>query len=441
MFKASPLRITVWIKLYASFLSIILFMVLFVWFGISSMKSIQRIGAIHASEEGKHIYQTYINASILFTVLIVILLTTLAFLIARSISKPINQVSKELQLIAAGDLSLKQLKVRNTDEIGDLVQSFNKMTRDIRSLFDQVCDSTNQVTTFSEKLFNSTEKTSQAAIRIATAIQSIAMGSETQMQSTLESSRAMEEMAIGIQRIAETTSRVSTSASEASDKAVDGNESILQAILQMHQINTTVGNFALEIQDLHRLSEEIGNNITNITHIASQTNLLALNAAIEAARAGEHGRGFAVVSQEIRKLSDQTEVSAHKITDMLSLIQNKTNAAMSRMDMSISEIEIGIRTVVKAGEMFETIVYAAEHVCSEIYEAAAISEQMSASSEEVAASLAEMAQISYEYDKGSQKLTVAIEEQLSFMRETSSTADVLSHAAQNLKTLVKQFKI
>lgn len=102
------------------------------------------------------------------------------------------------------------------------------------------------------------------------------------------------------------------------------------------------------------------------TAISNQTNLLALNAAIEAARAGEAGRGFAVVADEVRKLAEQSSLSAKQITTLIASIQSETEHAVIVMDKSKREVTDGIEKVYEAGHSFERIQSAIEEVAEKI---------------------------------------------------------------------------
>lgn len=114
----------------------------------------------------------------------------------------------------------------------------------------------------------------------------------------------------------------------ASKDVVLGTDAIEIANSQMHSITDTVQELSDVIHSLDNRSNEINQITEAITEISDQTNLLALNAAIEAARAGESGRSFSIVAEEIKKLAEESAVSAKQITVLISTIQNETTTAM-----------------------------------------------------------------------------------------------------------------
>lgn len=408
---------------------------------VGNLSSFQNSLLVDGSANNTKMVKKTISFVLILGIIAVLAGITIALFMGRLISNPIVSLAKSAKKIAEGDLSVDVVSVKNKDEIGDLVGSFNLMTKNLRTLIEQVSINSVHVASAAEELTASAEQTTQATDQIALSIQDIASGSDTQVQSANECSTAMKEMTIGIQQVAETSSSVSESAIETNKEASLGNESLQKVIHQMNTINTSVEDSASVIRRLGGLSNEIGNIIGVITGIADQTNLLALNAAIEAARAGEHGKGFAVVADEVRKLAEQSKESADQIAELINKIQEDTTQAVNVMEVGTHEVAIGMKIVKETGEGFEKILRSIEQVTAQIQEVSAISEEMSASAEEVNASLEEVAHIAEHASSNTQNVASASEEQLASMEEISSSASSLSNMAEDLQELVSKFKI
>ncbi|KKM12180.1 hypothetical protein SY88_04870 [Clostridiales bacterium PH28_bin88] len=144
-----------------------------------------------------------------------------------------------------------------------------------------------------------------------------------------------------------------------------------QVSVTVEELASSASHLAKEQGDLQALSQEVleqvnrtGKILAFINDVAANSNLLGLNAAIEAARAGERGRGFSVVAEEIRKMSENSAKSVNEIKDILTTINDK--------------ITLMIR---------------------KIMEASAISQQQAAATQEIAASAQELAVLAEKLDK------------------------------------------
>lgn len=371
-----------------------------------------------------------------------IIAVVISILFIRTIVRPIHAINNQLKDIADGEGDLtKELKVKSSDEIGELAGSFNRMIMKLREMIQQISLTSEQVAASSEELTASTEQTSQATTQIASSIQEIATGAESQGIGASESSKAMQGMADNVQQIATMTSTVSEAADETSKEANQGNDSLKRVINQMNHINSTVENTASVIKSLEERSHEIGEITEVITGIADQTNLLALNAAIEAARAGENGRGFAVVADEVRKLAEQSKSSADQITGLINQIQDDTSNAVIVMNKGTEEVTVGMEVVKETGEGFQRILTSIENVAGQIQEVSAITEEVAASTEQINATIEDMADIANTSSSNTQNVAAASEEQMASMQEISNSASSLSNMAEDLQELVGRFKV
>jgi len=367
--------------------------------------------------------------------------TLVAFIIGRLISSPVAAVAQAASRIADGDLTGEPIAVRNKDEIGDLAQAFNIMSRNLRTLIHQVGNSAEHVAASSEELTESTEQTSTATEQVAITMGEIATGMDNQVRMVSDGFQTMNELTTGFQQVTVNTLNMSEEATKVSAKTVSGSESVESAVGQMNSIHDTVSGLSAVIEELSRHSRDIVKMVDSISEISAQTNLLSLNAAIEAARAGEHGRGFQVVATEVRKLSEQSARSAEQIVPLVAAMEKGMRNAAQSMSLVTAEVQGGIELVHQAGATFNEIREAVGNVAGQTQEVSASIEQMSAGVKQISISMKTIMEVTESGAAGTEEVSASSEEQFSAMQEIASAANDLSSMAEQLQQTVRQFKV
>ncbi|TMV48026.1 chemotaxis protein [Paenibacillus mesophilus] len=210
-----------------------------------------------------------------------------------------------------------------------------------QAIVDQISSSLHVLNDFSSNLKHNVTSTSSISLEVTSSFSEVTSSMETQTSSISDISESIR----AIEREAATLAAGSTEMRVLSESSVkltkSGSEEADLLMKQIAHVRETIDSSAALMKQLNEQNKQIGDIVATIHHISAQTNLLALNAAIEAARAGEHGKGFAVVSQEIRKLAESSRQSTEQIGAILENIRVKT-------DDAASQVIIGQQTIVES---------------------------------------------------------------------------------------------
>lgn len=380
-------------------------------------------------------------AGVIAVIITSIAVVTLAIIRARGISRPIVEVTDQVESIAHGDLTVPTLKIRTNDEVGRLEQHVNTMHEQLTSLIAQIQTNAVNVASSATELEMSTDQSNGATSQIARTVENFGQGAEKQMHHVERTVQATNELSTKVNHITDQAEVTSLLSQEALVKAGDGNDKVQLTVKQMESIFETMKVLAKSMNEMETRSNEIDKIVDVISSIADQTNLLSLNASIEAARAGEHGKGFAVVANEVRSLAEQSSNSAHQINQLIANIQSATNEAVRMMDKGQKEVEIGVHMAYDAGKLFEEIRAELQEVTNKTVEVSQFANDMESSTQAVSVSMQDILEISTDTLQGTQEVIAQIEEQMASIEEITSSTHSLSDMADELSSMASQFKI
>ena len=270
----------------------------------------------------KPLYSSLLNL-IMVTLLVIIVCVVLFNQLCSYLFIPLKNVSDALFVIAqgGGDLTAR-LTVSNDDEVGLLAKNFNQFIESLQSLVVHV---RSQASELGEQAVSSEQHAGKSVSDIGRQHQEITLVAT-----------AVTELTSSTKEISAHAEQTAQAVQVSADKTRDGRTLVLQNRKSINKLAEEVATATGVISDLQGHAQAIDTILSTIQGIAEQTNLLALNAAIEAARAGEQGRGFAVVADEVRVLSQRTHVSTEEIQQTIKILQQSTNKAVELMKTSSS---------------------------------------------------------------------------------------------------------
>ena len=372
-----------------------------------------------------------------------VLLLLLIFYIARSITRPLDAITANLQEIADGNLrsDIDRSLAERSDEFGIMAQAYTVMVHNMQESIRQVMSSSEQLAASSEELTAGAGQSADTAQSVAQAIDEISRGSEQQVESIRETSLSIQQISNKVQDAARKAEGVLHLAEKTAKVSQNGHDALERASRQMNQISDSSKAVAVSVEQLSSSSQKIQEIVSLITGIAGQTNLLALNAAIEAARAGEQGRGFAVVAEEVRKLAEQSEAAARQISGLIQGNVQNIQEAVTAMASGTANVEAGNLVMSEVGEAFRAIASSIGQVTAEsqsmsaaVVEAAALGGQVAAAAERIEAVVKNNAM-------QTEMVSAATEEQTASAEEISAASNTLARLAEELRQAVGKFKV
>lgn len=312
-----------------------------------------------------------------------------------------------------GDLTVNIKTTNSHDEIGMLASGFNRFVERLHGMISRMHNIAGQ-------LENQAKSSSASATQTSQRI-------EVQQDEVTMVATAVTEMATATEEIASNADHTAQTAQGAVGLSSHGQQQVMQSQESIRALANEVEIAGGIIGELNSHSQKINSILLTISGIAEQTNLLALNAAIEAARAGEQGRGFAVVADEVRVLSQRTHSSTKEIQAMIETLQQTAAKAVKSMTQS--------------HQMAETSVVDANSASESLLKISKAIHDISDMAIQIATAAEEQTSVTSEINRNTESIRTVSENLSTEAQSSKLQAQELARLAASLQQEVGRFKL
>lgn len=362
----------------------------------------------------------------------------LGIIFSNSVVRDIKKLVQVSVEVSRGDLT-HNLDFTSKDEVGALADSFGRMIVYLKDLISNIKSNSKEISTSSQSFEVFSREMKQTIYEVVKAIEGISSGAEKQLSLVDESSSIMKQMAESTDLIAKKAGASADAAAKMGTLARDSSSSSVNAVKTMKKVKLRSNDSFALVKQFTKKVREINKITVMITEIANQTNLLALNASIEAARAGEYGAGFAVVAEDVRKLSERTHGFSYDINTIVEDIQEQQSLVLTDMEKSTIDIQEGSEVVEKIGLSLEDISKSVLNMVTSVSEISTLTNNQTEQAGKMVQAIEEISNLATENATATEQTAASTEEQATSMEELANLAAELTQISEKQKKIISKF--
>ncbi|WP_115717867.1 methyl-accepting chemotaxis protein [Gallaecimonas mangrovi] len=359
------------------------------------------------------LYSLVTKQVVIALILLVIFIAVLVALF-KVMFRNLEKVAVALEDIAEGEGDLTvRIQVDSKDEIARLAGGFNRFVERMQGIISRLRDTAVKLTAEADAVANGAHASSRRV--------------QVQQDEVNMVATAVTEMASATQEIAGNAENTASAAQNSVSLSKEGQQQVQQSQHSIQDLAEEVAQATGTINELNQHAQQISTILATITGIAEQTNLLALNAAIEAARAGEQGRGFAVVADEVRVLSQRTHSSTEEIQQMIETLQQTTAKAVKIMERGHSLAHTSVEDANAAQQRLAQITDAISSIAD--------------MATQIASAAEEQTSVTSEINRNTESIRGVANDMADESAQAASQAKVLHELSRQVESEVNRFRL